>query len=244
VWIVDLIRGVSTRFTFQTGTTQTSIWSPDGKRVAFNALTRGAQELFQKAVTGGGEELLLSDGMSKTPWSWSPDGKYVVYSNVGAGGGGVANLWVLPLSGGQKPFPLLPSDYTQLFGRVSPEGQWIAFTSDESGERQVYITSFPDASRAKYQVSSSGGTEPRWRGDGKEIFFVNGNTLLSASVDSSAAGLQIGVPKPLVQFRSTGIPRSNYGVRPDGQQFLVNVRAEERTSAPVTVVMNWDVDRE
>jgi len=244
VWLIDLVRGVSTRFTFQPGATQTSVWSPDGKRVVFNAMIRGALELFQKPMTGGAEEPFPSDGISKAPWSWSPDGKYIVYSNLIIQGGSVSNLWVLPLSGDRKPFRFLPSSYNQLYGRVSPDSHWIAFASDESNQRQVYITSFPDASRAKHQVSVSGGTEPRWRGDGKEIFFVNGNTLLSASVDASATGLQIGVPKPLFQFRNTGIPRSNYGLRPDGQQFLFNVRAEERSSAPITVVMNWDVERE
>jgi Tol biopolymer transport system component len=244
VWMIDLVRGVSTRFTFQAGTSQTSVWSPDGKRIVFNTMIRGSLELFQKPVTGGAEEPLLSDGVSKAPWSWSAEGKYLVYSNLIAQGGSASNLWVLPLSGDRKPFRLLPSSYIQLYGRVSPDGQWIAFASDESNQRQVYITSFPDGGRAKYQVSIAGGTEPRWRGDGKELFFVNSNTLLSASVNASATGVQIGVPKPLFQFRNTGIPRSNYGVRPDGQRFLFNLRAVERASAPITVVMNWDAERE
>jgi Tol biopolymer transport system component len=239
VWLVDLGRGGMTRFTFQDGSAQTSVWSPDGSRLAFNAMNRGKMDLFQKPVNGGAEVLLLSDTDSKAPWSWSPDNRYIVYSNV-LGSASSTNLWLFPVSGDGKPIRLFSGGFTQLYGRVSPDGHWIAFSSDDSGQQQVYIASFPDANVRKYQVSTSMGTEPRWRGDGKEIYFLNGETLFAASVEVEGSGLQVGVAKPLFQFRSPGIPRSSYAVRPDGQQFLFNERVEPTGSAPITIVVNWD----
>jgi len=251
---VDLLRNVPTRFTFNDGfIANRSIWSPDGSRIVFSATRAdqvrqvGGPALLEKPATGGPERSLASDDQEKVPalllpWSWSPDGRDIVYSST-SGQNGPSNLWVRPLSGG-KPAPLLPSKFTQAFGRVSPDGRWLTFASNDSGQLQVYIVPFPDATSAKVQVSSTGGSEPRWRADGKEIFYLDVNSLIAADVSIEDSHLKVGLPRQLFQFRNTGLPRSNYAVAPDGQRFLLIIRAETASlSEPITVVVNWDTQQ-
>jgi len=240
IWLIDIARGVPTKFTFDDGGAQASIWAPDGKRVAFNASRAGRFDLFQKTSNGGDEEPLLTDMSDKVPLSWSPDGRFILYADsrrvTPAESPG---LWILPLSGDRKPVRLLQTPSVANQGQFSPDGHWIAFTSYRSGRGETYVTPFPRSKSVEWQVSTSGGTEPRWRPDGKELFYLNGDALMAASVAVDTDGVRFGVPQRLFTFRTTGSPRSKYAVAPDGQRFLFNTRTEETRTAPITIVMNW-----
>lgn len=156
IWLVDLARGLQTRFTFDPAEEFSPIWSPDGAHIVFNSGRKGHLDLYQKASSGAGtEEVLLADSLDKTPVSWSPDGRFILY--VAAGGTTGNDLWILPLAGDRKPFPFLQTSFNERQARFSPDGRWIAYDSNESGQNQVYVAPFPGPG-GKWQVSASGGT--------------------------------------------------------------------------------------
>ena len=236
IWLVDLTRGLRTRFTFDPAMEQSTIWSPDGNRLVFNSTRAGRSDLYQKSFTGTAtEEPLLADVANKIPRSWSPDGKYIVYS---AGLGTGADLWILPVSSAEKPFPFIQTPFGEGPARFSPDGRWIAYASVESASPQVYVVPFPGPG-GKRQVSAAGGDHPRWRRDGKELFYLDGQRLMAAAVNGEGTTFQIGAVQPLFTVRTTGAPRSNFDVAADGQRFLVNMVDQQTTAEPITVVVNW-----
>ncbi len=238
IWLYDLTRGLPTRFTFGENATL-SIWSPDGSRVVFASNQKGHFDLYQKASSGAGaEEVLLQDSLDKFPESWSPDGRFILYRSAGASTS--FNLFVLPLSGDRKPFPFLNIDtkFTMLFGQFSPDGQWVVYTSTESGRTEIYVAPFPGPG-GKWQISTAGGSSPRWRRDGAEIFYLApDNKLMAATVNGKGSSFEVGAVRPLFQTDSIG-SISTYAVSADGQRFLINTTSEQAASAPITVVLNW-----
>ena len=249
IWIADLLRGASTRLTFEEGNKYGPIWSPDGSRIAFQSDPKGVFDLYWKSATGSGaEELLLSTPQSKTPTDWSPDGRFLLYRNGDSASG--YDLWALPVSGERKPFPVIQTNFEERDGQFSPDGKWIAYQSDESGRFEIYLqpfTSPDDGQKAtgKWQVSSNGGAQPRWRSDGKELFYIGLDEQLMAvpvRLDSPHHAAQFGDAAPLFRTRVGGavqdIQKQQYVVSPDGQQFLMNTIIEEATS-PITVILNW-----
>jgi eukaryotic-like serine/threonine-protein kinase len=237
IWLYDVARGLRTRFTFDPADELNSIWSPDGSRLVFNSRRKGHLDLYQKASSGAGtDELLLEDNLEKYPWSWSPDGRFVLYvSDSGPTG---ADLWVLPLSGDRKPFPFLKTPFNENPGQFSSDGRWVAYVSDESGRSEVYVAPFPGPG-GKWQISTGGGSWPRWRHDRTEIFYLApDNNLMAAAVIGNRASFEVGAVKPLFQTRETG-SRHRYDVSADGQRFLINTAPEQAASAPITVVVNW-----
>jgi len=241
IWIFDLIRKTTSRFTFDPGWDQCALWSPDGNRIVFASdrnVESAAQNLYQKNSGGGGnDELLLKSDSYKTPTSWSPDGKILAvdYSTEGSNNG---DILLLSLSDRQLT-PYLKTDFSEYDAQVSPDGKWIAYVSDESGKPEVYVQPFV-VSGAKWQISASGGEQPRWRRDGKELFFVSGDNKLSAAEIQSNITLQPGIPRPLFEVRivrSDG--RQNYAVSADGQRFLVNTVPEDTSSGSINLVFNW-----
>jgi len=240
VWLFDVVRNAATRFTFLPAGANSSVWSPDGKYIVFSGTRSGRGDLFRKAADGTGpDQPVLVDMRNKVPWSWSPDGKFIAYSALAiSGSGGPSQLWILPLSGVGKPYQLFDTQYATSMARFSPDGRWLAYVSNESGQGQVYVVSFPSLT-GKWQVSIDGGTQPRWRRDGKELFFLSGGMLVAASVDGASSSFKIGAVQRLFQTRTSGGPRSVYDVAPDGQRFLVETRGEETTTSPITVVVNW-----
>ena len=239
IWIIDLARGLPSRFTFETGNEFETVWSPDGGRVVFNWAARraGAYDLYLKASSGAGSaEVLLADSRNKVPTSWSPDGRFILFE---AGGGESADLWSLSLSGDRKPIPFMQTPYAEREGRFSPDGRWIAFVSNESGRAEVYVAPFP-ATGAKTRVSAGGGDAPRWRGDQRELFFrAPDNTIMAADVDGRGPAIKVGNIRPLFTTQPVTGRGDAYDVSPDGQRFLVNTIVEEATSAPITLVVNW-----
>jgi Tol biopolymer transport system component len=216
-----------------------SIWSPDGSRIVFNSNRKGHYDLYQKAASGAGtEKVLLEDNLDKNPLSWSPDGRFLLYSTGTASPKTGADLFVLPLSGDRKPQPFLQTPFNELGGQFSPDGRWIAYTSNESGKYEVYVQPYPGPG-GKWQISTAGGGIPRWRRDGTEIFYIAPDyKLMAAGINGKGSSIEVGAVKPLFQTHMVG-NRHEYDVSADGQRFLVNSAPEQEASAPITVVLNW-----
>jgi Tol biopolymer transport system component len=235
IWLLDLAGRVPSRFTFDPATELESVWSPDGTRIVFNRSRNGRLDLFEKTASGEGtEHLLFTDDVDKHPTSWSPDGKLLLYT-----AGGVGDLWILPMSGGEKPFPFIQTTANESQGQFSPDGRWVAYMSNESGFPQVYITSFPGPG-GKRQVSTMRASQPRWRRDGRELYYLSAeNDLIGVTVDVRNSALTIGPERRLFTF-TPAAPRSSYAVAPDGR-FLVNTTMVDTTPKPlpITVIVNW-----
>ena len=255
LWIFDVARGLRSRLTFDPAIEADSVWSPDGSRLIFNSNRKGLYDLYQRAADGSGvDELLYEDAVgSKFPMSWSADGRFILYSTGVATAGTGSDVFALPLSGdpsagslrgsgqaGQvrKPVPFIQGRFNEFGGQLSPDGRWVAYRSNESGTNEIYVAPYPGPG-GKRQVSTAGGTSPRWRRDGTEIFYLSPNRqLMAAAVNGKGAGFEVGDVKPLFQTR-TPLINNPYDVAPDGQRFLINTLPEQMASAPITVVVNW-----
>ena len=245
VWIYEIERGLGQRFTSHPAQERVAIWSPDMSRIVFNSNRNGQFDLYQKASNGTGSEELLFDAESASfPSSFSPDGRFLIYETPGAKTNTNKDLWALPLSGDQKlkPFRLLQPEFANGAGEVSPDGRWIAYTSDESQGTEIYVAPFPGPG-GRRQISTAGGSQPRWRrSDGKEIFYLAAdNKLMAAEVNGQGVNLQVGKVRALFEIRPKRPGRSIYDVTKDGQRFLVNTEVPQKPS-PITVVLNWTAD--
>lgn len=218
-------------------------WSPKGDRIVFNSNRGGPFNLYQTGGSGR-DELLFSTPYTKVPNQWSRDDRFIVYSERDPRTNW--DLWVLPVGEGsdRKPIPFLQSGFNELYGQISPDGRWMAYTSDESGQREVYVRPFP-ASDYKARISTAGGEQPRWRADGKELFFVQADGKITAVPVKAAAGpkpsFEPGAPVPLFESHigeGSGHVAFQYDVTANGKRFLVATTAAGATS-PLTVVVNW-----
>jgi eukaryotic-like serine/threonine-protein kinase len=237
IWAYDVARGLRTRITFDPADELNSVWSSDGSRLVFNSRRKGHLDLYQKASSGAGaEEVLLEDNRDKSPQSWSPEGRFILYTSSGPPTGD--DLFVLPLSGDRKPVPFLQTPFNEYDGQFSPDGRWVAYGSDESGKDEVYVAPFPGPG-GKWQISTAVGTFPRWRRDGTEIFYLApDNNLMAAAVNGKGSSFEVGAVKPLFEARALDPTRNSFAVSADGQRFLINTDPQT-TSAPITVVLNW-----
>jgi DNA-binding winged helix-turn-helix (wHTH) protein/Tol biopolymer transport system component len=208
------------------------VWSPDGNSIVYAAAITDHYDLFRRPSDPSREpEPLLQDNMDKRPTDWSPDGRFLLYTQGTISGEG--DLWVLPMQGDKKPFALTQSRFDEGEGRFSPDGHWIAYSSDESGRRDVYVRSFLGAS-GKWPISSGGGRSPQWSADGKKIYYRSlDGTLVEARVKTGTF-VEAGPPRTLFSISGQD---SEYEVLRDGK-FLVNEQAVP-WSGPPTVVMNW-----
>ncbi|MGD0840712.1 MAG: protein kinase [Candidatus Acidiferrales bacterium] len=240
LWLVDLARGVPTRLTFDPSAHGWPTWSPDGSEIAFSSTTSGNLSIYEKAANGtGNSQPLIDDTSEKMLGDWSRDGRYIAYSRLDTQGGGGLNIWILPLFGDKKPFPLVQSQFNLLTPAFSPDGKWLAYSSDESGKREVFVVSFPQGG-GKWQVSSGGGSQPRWRADGKGLFYISeDNKLMSVEIQEQGASLAIGKTQTLFQsnaFTGTG---ASYDVTSDGRKFIVASPLAPTSTTPLTLVTNW-----
>jgi hypothetical protein len=214
---------------------------PGTEGLVFNSSRKDRLDLYQKAADGtGSEELLVESDVDKYPTSWSGDGRFVLYNTTFDVTKTKTDLWVLPLSADRKPFPFLQTEFNETRGQFSPDGSWIAYQSDESGRDEVYVASFPGPG-GKRQISTAGGTFPRWRRDGKEIFYLApDNKLMAAEVKGQGAALEVGAVRVLFDVRP-GNPTSGYqyDVTSDGQRFLVNTSVEQKVSSSINLIINW-----
>jgi Tol biopolymer transport system component/DNA-binding winged helix-turn-helix (wHTH) protein len=246
IWIFDLLRGTKTRLTFDPADDLDSIWSPDGTRIAFTSDRLGQRDIYQKLADGSGpEELLLGGkGANKNVEDWSPDGKYLVH-NYQVSTPPQMHLYVLPLDGDRKSVPYVNTEFATQQGQISPNGRWLAYRSTESGRPEIYVQGFTLNSsqpRGKWQISTAGGQLPRWRRDGKELFYRFGTTFYAVDVKTDGASFEVGIPRPLfdtVTVNSAAGGDSPFVVTRDGQRFLVLALAEKEASEPMEVVVNW-----
>ena len=242
-WLYDINRALWTRFTFQEAMEKSPIWSPDGRTIVFALNPNKNSDLYMRAANGAAsEELLFESTQDKYPSDWSRDGRFLTFNSID--GGNNFDIWILPMSpeatGERKPFVFLKTAFDERRATFSPDGRWIAYQSNESGRDEVYIRPFPSPG-GKWQVSTGGGTRPRWRGDGKELFFLSADfKMMSAEVRSGTSTVEIVSVKPLFQIGNLSSGTANlYDVTADGQRFLAETIQRNENSPPLTLVVNW-----
>jgi len=237
IWMYDVARGIRQRFTFSDAEERTAVWSHDGAQLLYNVRGKGgALDFFQKPADGSGRESpVLVDGMSKDPLGWSSDGRHLLYRLTGGATGN--DLMALPAFGDRKPVQISATPFDEQDGRVSPDGGWVAYSTDESGQLEVYVARFPSGG-GKARISSAGGTHPRWRRDGRELFYVSlESKLVSVDVSVTAAEVRVGDARPLFAIRAPRQAGYNYDATADGRRFIaIN---DVSVTPPPIVVTNW-----
>jgi Tol biopolymer transport system component/predicted Ser/Thr protein kinase len=239
VWIRDFARGVTSRFSLGPGNNIRPLWSSDGGTIVFSSDRDGVPNLYVKSTQGQSEEkLLLKTDVPAFATSWSPDGRYVAYATLDPKSNW--DLWALPTFGDRKPVPILVAPFEELNATFSPDGRFVAYSSTESGRPEIYIQTFPDGS-GRWQVSSSGGVDPSWRGDGKELFYrTPDQKLMAVEIRTAGSDVQAGIPKALFSISLRGgNARNKYAASTDGQRFLIDAPLGRESLSPTTVVLNW-----
>jgi Tol biopolymer transport system component len=234
IWIYDLERGTLRRMTFAPGVDELPVWSPDGKRIAF--ASNGRQQAFQIEVEGSGqEEPLFKNETHFHLQSWSPDGKLIAYERVGSSG--QYEIWMLPMEGEHKPYAYLTSQFRLNQPAFSPDGHWLAYSSNETGRGEVYVQRFPGPGE-KVQVSTDGGGNPVWSHDGKHLVYENAGTLWAAEV---IAPFRVGKTRVLYQgdiWNDAAGP--NYALAPNGKRIVLVENVKDPEGGNVKVVINWN----
>ncbi len=243
VWIYDPARGATTRLTFDPSLDQVPIWSPDGKQILFASTRRllGFHPYLKNTDGSGSEEELagFGPGLQINPWDWSRDGKYALVRK------GI-ELWYFSWSD-RVAKPLLQAKSSVRNAQFSPDGRWFAYASNETGSMEIYVSSFPSAN-GKWQVSTAGGQEPRWRHDGKELFYLSAEGKMMAVAVKTGASFEAGSPVALFQTRRrqpvSAQDLFSYDVSGDGQRFLIVSKMDEAHAAPLSILLNWSSEME
>jgi Tol biopolymer transport system component len=252
VWTIDLSRKITERLTADPGFEADPVWSPDGESIVFSSSRKGTYDVYRKPETGlGTQQLLFASPSLDFPNDWSSDGRFVLVESIAFEGGTPSgDLWVVPVAGDQGPFPFLKTKFAEGQPRLSRDGRWIAYTSDESGAREVYVQEFREGAR-RWRVSNRGGLDPRWRRDGRELFYLEPGpatgTSHVAEVTLMAVGVragptfEAGPPQALFRVRVPAVWIENYwtyAVASLGQRFLFSKVIDVEPSL-ITVVLNW-----
>jgi len=243
VWVREFARGVMTRLTFDAAQDGLPVWSPDGKWIAFSSDREGGvQQIYRKEASGAGKEERLTEGPTpKQLLDWSRDGRFLLYRDNDPKTG--RDLVALPLEGDRKPIPVVHTQFMESTGAISPDGRWVAYASNDSGDNQVYIQAFSGSAggpSGRWQISTGGGYDVKWRGDGKELYYISPNReMMAVALKASPQGIQAETPRALFSPDFDPTSLRQFDVTPDGQRFLMVVNAQPQSEAALTVVANW-----
>jgi hypothetical protein len=236
IWTIDLLRGVPSRLTFSPDADDDPVWSPDGTTIAFSSIRRGVPGLYRKPLgKDADDELVFTNHATIHPTTWSPDGRFLLFEQTSPTT--ESDIWVLPVQGDRSPHPYVATRCSEAEAHFSPDGKWVAYTSDESGRSEVYVQSFPNPDE-KVQISTRGGVSPRWAPSGRELYFLSIERRLMAVPVALSDPLRVGTPTPLFDT-AVGLGENRYTATHDGKRFLLNVGTAEGSSAPLVVMLNW-----
>jgi Tol biopolymer transport system component len=237
IWMRDLERGITSRLTFQPS--NAALWSPDGATVVFASVGSGVVDLAQRPSDMSAPEsplIKLNAQPVLFPADWSPDGRYLIYFRSDPKT--QLDLWLLPMVGDRKPVPFLHGTFNESQAQFSPDGKWLAYVSDELGTPQITVVAFPTPGGVR-QVSTAGGSQPRWQRDGKELYYVALDRKMMSVRVTTGATFDAETPRPLFETQLPVAPmRQGYAVSADGKRFLVTVPLEVG-STPMTIIQNW-----
>jgi Tol biopolymer transport system component len=237
IWLLDMVRQTMSRFTFGTGADAYPIWSADGSQVLYQSDQNGTLGLYARNAAGTGTEqrvLPAPDSGVLVPAQWFGDGSVLYFASPGL------DIFTVP-SGGGKPAPVLNGPFLETEPRISPDGRWMAYASDETGRYEVYVQSFPP-SGAKWQISSGGGRQPAWRSDGRELYYVSETPTMYAAAVRTGSTFEFDMPRMLFDFRGEVVAvRNTYIPSGDGQRFLINATLDSATPV-INVVVNWPAE--
>jgi Tol biopolymer transport system component len=243
VWIYEASGGIPTRFTSHPSLDTTPSWSPDGATIVFNSLRQGHPDLYEKASNGvGNDEPILVNERTKYPTDWSRDGRNILFRAIDEKTN--FELWYLPV-GTRAPVPYIKSTFGVSHGQFSPDGKWVAYASNESGKWEVYVSPFPGPG-GNWKVSTAGGSEPRWRSDGQELFYLASDGKLMAVAVNEGPPFEAGTATTLFQTkrreRISATDLFSYDVSADGKRFLVSTDVGEVAPSPLNLILNWTPD--
>jgi len=236
LWIYEVATNRMRRLTLHPPDEQSPIWSPDGRRIAFRSDMAGPPDLYVQDAAGGGQPApLLRRPAVLIPEDWSNDDRYLLFRVASRSTGN--DQWLLPLHGAAEPKALIGTRYSEWGGRFSPDGRRVAFVSDESGSYEVYLAPVDDVG-ARRPLSTGGGMSPRWRGDGREVFFIGRAGAVMAVPVGADPDRRAGAPQVLFTL-DRPIHAGEYDVTPDGQRLVFNHVVDDVTRSPITVIRNW-----
>ena len=239
VWTYELERGVLSRLTFDPAQDRNPVWTPDGQRIVFSSeRDDGVSNLFWKAADGSDEaEQLTSggEGILRVPWSMTPGGEALAFFEQAPPYG--YDIWTLPLEGNRTPELFLRTDRSEFEPVFSPDGRWMAYISVETGQNEIYVRPFPH-SDGKWQISTGGGIAPRWAPDGSELFYLEGDKMMSVPV-TIGDSFQPGTPYVLFTHANPTGPPPVYFVSPDGKRFVMLQSTGQEEAGQINVILNW-----
>jgi Tol biopolymer transport system component len=240
--VQDLKLDTASRLTLHPSLNQAPTWSPDGKKIVFTSNRKLINKIYEKNSDGSGPEDEITDmkaGRMVNPWDWSRDGKYMLERNE-------SELWYYSFAENKSRL-YIKGPWVVRNAQFSPDGKYVAYATNETGDWEVYVSSFPEAT-SKWQVSRGGGEEPRWRGDGKELFYVSSEGKLMATSVKLGANFEAMAPAALFQTRRRQKISSQdiytYTATEDGKKFLFNTLMEQREAAPLSIIQNWTAELE
>ncbi|MFB3828508.1 MAG: protein kinase [Bryobacteraceae bacterium] len=240
IWIFDVARGTRRRFTSDPADDFNPVWSPDGARIAFSSDRKGVRDLYIKDLAGGQEQVLYESPSRKSAEHWSPDGKYLIFNEYPKAQAD-QRLCALPVGDGaeRRPLPLTREPYASAEGAVSPDGRYLAYRCSDSGAVEVCVQTFP-AADVRSQVSTSGGTDPHWSADGKQVYYLAGSQrLMVAAVSLRGGRFEVSTPRELFEVAVPGEGRNRFLVDSPRRRFLVNTLTRQGDQGAVSVLVNW-----